>query len=671
MIQIPVIFWANQNGIHAICNDKSVQFGQIEIMNHFIAPAYQRDGSGIDAASYLPECIWNFLSSFVEKVSTLILDKSLPEQWHKIAWERLNWRGRKLGDLWHVVRLATIQKTTYTPSHLRNTLIWDQWENDRLSELNNVTIRFKIKQIEQDIQSGLDVGGYRRFIIFAHGGETQDCLFLDNKGLCWNPTIPKTLPPEVFIIACANHGSNFHDFILQCLQNGAKTVICGHGKLDELAMIEALSIFVNSDEPAYQTLWRLKSTVPQKRDGDVHWLRFYGDACISELDFAVFNAFQESKFDRVFKEFKELGLQSLLNHIRGSASVWQITKQILLSSALYLAEKEAHAEMNSLRNELKRISIHCPQLFMESQYSQANFLRRKGLYMLSSEELMAVLQHKDIFTNNPAQESKIFRCLLNILLDLNVVPAAQVVYNHIHSLLEIYDLPVEKFKLADPKARLEIRSGNVRSAIIIYKRKIHQTEDNRELANILYATSWLGDFEQAQVYAEHIESLLINKFNNGNDVNAYFLRALAAYHYLNDSKPPLNDELMLICEQKLEANQDKGPFAMTLLYHLLKTNDCDNELWNIAILALEDDLYWFELAAFHALAHQKVATKRVLNKFHENRRKVLEKIKNGYFMDNIDWLTICESIEQKEKTFLLEKITTTPTVLLKEGLLPL
>ncbi|MGB4499025.1 MAG: hypothetical protein WBI40_10015, partial [Methylococcaceae bacterium] len=361
MIETPVIFWADQARIQVICSNKHIQFGHIEVEDRPIPAKHQNDEAGIDAAAYLPESIWEFLSTLQssQAIKTLILDKSLDAKWHKIPWERLNCRGQKLAQFWRVIRFARVIESNAESAFLRhNNLVWDQWENDSVSALSDVTTRLcKIEKIEKYVKDGIDVSGYRRLVIFAHGGETANCLFFTKEGECWNPRLPKTLPPEIFIMACTSYDSNLHDFIVQCLERGAKTIICGHGKLDEQSMLAAVAEFIREEKPAYQTLWKLQEKTSNKKDGDVHWLRLYGDAPISEFDFALFQAFQTNQFEPAFEQFKALGFQTLLEQTQAGKNHWQLTQHCLLSCALYLAEKEAHSELDSLRQQLKNKPI--------------------------------------------------------------------------------------------------------------------------------------------------------------------------------------------------------------------------------------------------------------------------------------------------------------------------
>jgi hypothetical protein len=280
------------------------------------------------------------------------------------------------------------------------------------------------------------------------------------------------------------------------------------------------------------------------------------------------------------------------------------------------------------------------------------------------------LKQEGIFENNKAQEIRILRSFLNDLLDLNLIIPAHKIVNEIEFLLTKFDSSRENFKFLDQQARFKIRNGQIALAVSIYQRKTHHSEDNREMAGILYALSWLGNFQQAKIYAEKIADVLLNAdFHNGNDNNAYFLRALAAYKYFNSTESVLDSKYLTICKQKLVAHQDSGPFAMSLLYHGLKTGDYQHELWQDAISALEADRYWFELATFHALANQTDSAKQALAKFQQIRRDVLEKIQEWNFR-GIDWLENCETIEKIEDITLLTNSVSLENIS-KHGLLPL
>ncbi|MGB4499004.1 MAG: hypothetical protein WBI40_09910, partial [Methylococcaceae bacterium] len=310
------------------------------------------------------------------------------------------------------------------------------------------------------------------------------------------------------------------------------------------------------------------------------------------------------------------------------------------------------------------------QLRIESHYSIANTFRRDGKYPLAIDALISILKQDDIFTDNAEQRVRILRSLLNDLIDLNLVIPARAVADAIEfSLQNELDCPEENFKFLDQKARLAIREGRISVAVNVYQRKAHNSTDSRESAGILYALSWLGDCQQAKMYAEKIEAKLHTEFHNGNDTNAYFLRALATYKYFDSAAPVLAEEYLAVCQKKLVSHQDSGPFAMTLLYHLLKTNHCQHEEWQLATSALQDDAYWLELTAFYALANQCDRAKSALNQFHKMRRLVIEKLQSCKF-EQIDWLESCEEVEKIENdVFLAAHVS--PENLSKHGLLPL
>jgi len=241
---------------------------------------------GIDAADLLPKPLWDWLALHLGQPCVLLLDASLPRTWHTLAWETLNWRGKKLGDWLRIVRYAT--KAGQTFDGRAGSLVWDQWpgpEFKALWPLFHGERRFERGRIETDVRSGRDVGHFARLVIIAHGGESDAVCLLDQSGEAWHLQLPATLPPEVLILACTSYQGNVHDMAVHCLERGARAVICGHGQLNAELMAGFLGDWLQEHaDPVlrpYKRLWHVQGQAREEQGG-VRWLRYYGEVALHE-----------------------------------------------------------------------------------------------------------------------------------------------------------------------------------------------------------------------------------------------------------------------------------------------------------------------------------------------------------------------------------------------------
>lgn len=345
----------------------------------------QLRANGIDAAGFLPEPLWRWLSAYFNEVSIeLLLDRSLPSAWHKLAWEQLNWRGRKLGECVSVCRHATV--TEQCLPAIGDTLIWDQWPGPEFASLwqrHGIERRRKRSQIEQDLQRGRDVGHFARLIVLAHGGENQSAPLLDRDGQPWPIAWPATLPPEVYLIACASYDGNLHDLAAACLERGAQTVVCGHGKLDAKQMAAALSLFLDAGQTPCQTLRNLQAQDMPRQPGGVQCLRGYGSVSLSPCDRLTLAFYQRSggnPFTTLSRQLEKEGSRAISDFLTTVANpangFWPLTQSWLLPLAAYWAEKHDHALMQKLKIRLAAPMPGAEALRPVRAYGLASLYRR-------------------------------------------------------------------------------------------------------------------------------------------------------------------------------------------------------------------------------------------------------------------------------------------------------
>lgn len=644
-------------------------------------PAHEQTRAhGIDAAGFLPTPLWAWLSEYFNaRPISLLLDRSLPAGWHTLAWEQLNWRGVKLGTRLSVCRYAAA--TASYPHATGNTLIWDQWEGpqfDPLRARHHVERRFKRNQIDQDLQTGRDIGHFARLIILAHGGPSDATLLLDKSGNPWQIELPATLPPEVYVIACASYDGNLHAFATACLERGAKTVICGHGKLDAVRMNAALLALLDAEQSPDQTLRDLQRQDGLRQAGGVHWLRYYGAVPLAPYDRLTLAFYQQSIGDNPFtnlsRQLEKEGPEAIKNFLhtaqKTAEACWPLTQYWLLPLAAYWAEKHDHAVMLRLKSQPPPTIGH-EGLQAAKAYGLAALYRRGGEYPKAVEQLAEGLQGDP----QPQQEIDLLGALLNDLIDLNLPDAGQAVLDRLTQRLGQIDNPAQAFRLLDRRARLSLRQGRIDAALNDFKRKRLQSGDGqspRELAGLLYAAAWFRH-DDARMLAEEALAMRpqATAVGGGNDDHTYLLRALALWQWRCRGQADGVQAFLPECKKRLATLQDPGPFAAILIYDSLRRQDCAGAVWDEAIHALEHGRYWLELTAFHALAGQRQQAVRTLQNFqHKDMRGSAITALQSWTLDGCDWEKICrERCQQENDLFLADDFE--PEKMLCLGMLPL
>lgn len=688
-MSLTLYLWRDLKGeIHALSPDRYETLGAMD------APANPSESEqskeiGLDAASILPNRLWQWLCVYLgQQPIALILDCSLPDGWHKLAWEQLGWRGSKLGISVQITRYA-ITSNQQKRSATGKTLIWNQWPEDHFSSLlkrQDVEECWQTRKlIEHEIERGRDIGRFARLIILAHGDSTGAAHLLDKQGLPWTTLnlASVTLPEEVYIIACASYHGNLHDLIIDCLRHGAKSVICGHGPLNAELMNEALNTLLDANSPAHQALREQQEKDVTPPLGGVSWLRYYGSAPLNELDNLTLafyqNAEQPNPVDQISREIDIEDKAEVVSFLHSAKSnmtqYWPLTQYWLLPVALYWAEYYDHALAHQLKMQLPDLSstsLSHYALKPARAIGLSSLYRRQGEYPKAMQQLADGWQASP----QPKQEIELLGALLNNFIDFNLPTSGQAALDRLDHLLTCIDYPIQEFRLLDRRARLALRKGKIFSALshLTIKRQqvqSQQKDDIRELAGLLYNAAWFNH-QNAESYAKTaIDRLRQNDvFGAGNDSLAYLARALAVWEWRH--KQNIDKELKpyaQLCKQQLCTPQDPGPYAYILIFRQLARNQCYGENWELAVDGLERGRYWLELAAFHALAGQKFETKGSLQQFHHMRNSAFKNIESVKLAD-LDWREECDNRQAMENRILLaDKVDA--NVLATSGLLPL
>lgn len=673
-----VYFWADAEGIvHALAPDRQVSLGSI-VMPESPPQNEQTRPNGIDARAFLPKPVWGFLESHLQCMGGLVLDKSLPSAWHTLAWEQLNWRGNKLGGFLLVFRYAQPASEWHAPTG--KTLCWDQWEDDTFKAVLSrpgIVRRFKREQIEEDYKSGSDLGHFDRLVLLAHGGENNDTILLDKQGHPWNVNLPATLPFEVLIFACASYDGNFHDLAVDCLKHGAKSVVCGHGQLNADLMRSALSAWLDSKTPAYETLPMLRAAALPEQGG-LHWLRYYGEVPITDYDKYTWRFFLHPKRPNPVNELSWLIENNgharilFLQAMKESATdYWPLTQFWLLPLALYWAEKDWHALLPVLKKQFDALDVSCVELMPDRAYALAGVHRRRGCYGLAIAQLTEGLQYSDL---DPKKEVKLLGSLLNDLIDLNLPALGQRVLDRLDACLDYVDDDQQAFRLLDRRARLALRRGDGETAQHYLRDKrqqqsIHSDHDViRELAGLLFISAWF-DYTDAKEFAEEAIKALASAqdFSGGNDDYAYLLRALAVWQWRQQPDNDVIATFLPVCRERM-TKQDPGPFAYILLCHHLASGVAKNV--RPAIAGLEQGRYWLELATFQSLLGNAPEAMRTLKKFQDIRLEAVQTLAKQQLFGWDDWCTEATDRSRLENDKLLN-VRVGAADLANFGLLPL
>ncbi len=635
--------------------------------------------AGIELKAVLPEPVWRRLLE--SDFDTLLLGQNLPEAWQVFPWEQLTERGQRLDERFQVIRYATVLDAPQET--IQGTLCWHQWPDADfgwLEDQPNVELIRQLKQITRSVQSGEDLGRYARLVILAHGGERLDFPLKDRDDNDWPIQWPKTLPPEVWIVACASDQGNMHPLAIDCLQHGAARVVCGHGRLDARLIGAILKARLEQPETPLNHFLEEQRKAQSRHPGSVHQLRYYGEAPLDRYERMTLAFYQQP--DRPNPTLGLLAVKDdealrLLTEIRTHPERWSpLTLSWLLPCALYLAEKQQHGLLPELQSRYRQLPPVHEDLVAECNYALASAHRRVGHYPKAMAALADGLAH----TRHDAQKIQLLGALLNDLIDLALPESGQQILDELKRLLSRTDHSEQAFRLLDRHARLALRQGNADVAVMVLSEKRRLAEQrgddgHRELAALLYVTAWAKN-DKAAIYAESalsaLESRPSNEANGGNDDRAYLLRALAVYEWRFGIENQIPEGWLQQCRDRLDTPQDKGPWASVLLYRQLSQRAFQHQDWKIAVAALEQGQYWLELAAFHALAHQPEKTiSRVLDQCQRLRADAIESL--SLPPDIVSNFAGHEEVQERmqlERGPLLSSATTAES-LLEKGLLPL
>ncbi len=323
--------------------------------------------------------------------------------------------------------------------------------------------------------------------------------------------------------------------------------------------------------------------------------------------------------------------------------------------------------MPLLNGHYKTLKQNEPRLLCDACYSLASAHRRVGHYGLALNALAQGFNYATV----DREKIRLLGALLNNAIDLNLPESGQRTLNELRYLFNFNQDTEQEFHLLDRQARLAVRQGNVTAALNFLTAKqqqaqLHDDTGNRELAGLLYIAAWEQD-KRAHDWAKPVlDGLNLQQIGQGNETNAYLLRALAVYDWRFETSL-MTPQMLSVCRQALGQANDPGPWASVLLYGCLQHGKMDD--WNAAQHAMEQYQYWLELAAFQSLAKNVVKAESSLNQFHRIRQASLPNLVS-LPIENLDIAMEIDQQTKRERDILLN-LEVTPELLLQQGLLML
>ena len=571
-------------------------------------------------------------------------------------------------------------------------------------------------------QSSRDLNGLSALVVIAHGGEKPEAPFLDEQGRPWALPAGCSLPPLIVLLACGNRDGNLLEYASSLLEAGARTVLAPLGKLSAPSAAKALHGLLNAWQAGRPVAEALAAIAMADDSGHgARRLCLVGDpmlrvaACPTPwelprqsliqavravlavetvekpdnpgdngtlaalLERITLEAFQEDG-ERVWdgvqpaKGVRKRLREALALRLDGDQTqakvllhtLWQIQKDLspltrawIVPLMHHLAESHNHTLLPGIEALRHAHDGNLPDGAAQ-RHGWAIGFYREGRYAQALHELGEGVSFLTITPDIEAAESLglLVNCLIDLdLPDLIVGPMEQLTQATRGSSMEA---AAQRFRLLDRRARLALRKGQPRAALVHFQRKRteapnHGEDGRRELAWLLYVAAWHEPLGEATTkLANEVLALLSDpaatttarEQEKGNSNFSYLLRALGVYTWrtataAGESDVGASTAACLVAHFSLLRQRlvvgDPGPFAMTLGYLLLYArtrssaalgfNDAFlTSVWEEVRAALKDREYLLELAALQYLFKEDASTS--LDDFQQMRAQAVAKLAN-------------------------------------------
>jgi hypothetical protein len=578
-----------------------------------------------------------------------------------------------------------------------------------------------------------DLTQYGLLVVVGHGTEQGQQQPLLADGQPWALPTGRGLPAVVLLLACGNEDGNLLDYGNALLQAGAKAVIAPVGKLDAPHAGAFLSGFLEDwrqglrldqavaahkakpengfsvsrlcllgqgairlGQPQSPEDWPDPRLVEAARQGHAEALKILAGRITlrcyqqdGQLDKA--EAQLRECFDAKLHDAKaETGLlhafDPVAENLPALAQAWLLP---LLSA---FSEAYDHGLMKKYEN-LCRDARRFSEAPASAKHYLSKIAYRLGHYPESAQNIAAGLSGLD----GPGVDAiRPLGHMLNLLIDLDLPALAAPIDVSHRDCISQYgggNRDTLNHSRLDREARLALRQGDAPTALARFARKQRQALDNhesglRELPWLLYAAAWADPLgAEAKAYAQQAQSHLsdpegtiaaINETAKGNADAIYLMRALALWCWRAKDSQAAG---LLLCYAEfwktwLDPKRDVGPIGLAVFYLHLHG-------WGGPVPAalprleeaevnLDDEYYWFELAALFALAGNRAKAKHYLDLFQRSRKTALAAFANLPGWIGLPDIQQAEAKRAKLETeTLLAKAKPTPVKLLETGLLPL
>jgi hypothetical protein len=588
-------------------------------------------GANIQAIEeFLPDLVKALPSTAPPTRWLLLLEPSLPNAWLHLPWETLTLQGQPLSTQALVVRSAEWAPQGRRPKSAFFLNLFPSEEflfGDHLQPLINSG---SLRTCRPDfLQKQMTAVG--DLIILAHG-LAHGLVDAGNDPFDLPVTYP--MPERIWLLAC-NVDNAMHILAQRLLKQGCRTVIVATADLSapEIArLVEDLFSHKTGLEPGVS--WLTQAEVVLNGAGSPYALTIWGTV---DIDCSSSSQWNRLTWDEQHGARHTLPLDDETTAVEFhdahqqamSSSIWPLTRQWMLPSLLWLAEKHHHPAMAKLSEELG--DSHSP----EAIRGLAAVARRVGNYPQTARYLSQGLNLPDL---SEKEKADYLGALTNLFIDLNLPEsAAAAIELHEACLIEgVKDRHTADFKRLDWRARTGARCGKLHVALdhMTAKRKKRESDGGRELAWQLYLATW-GQCDRqvpthfANTFASEVTARLTanpQKIGHGNETIAYLLRSLAAHACLSDD--PTARAVVSAWQSTAEdrlSDDDPGPWAYTMAYLYLQ-KAVPEQSFDRALSALERARYYLEAASFAGFAQRKDTCDRLRTRFQQRREATVQQL---------------------------------------------
>ena len=571
----------------------------------------------------------------------LYLHNSIPTEWQHCAWEELSLNSRLLSKNLQIIRYANF--STPSKKTQKKWLILNHWEETKFFSQPLQSAFNEIKTARKIDTSLLqtDLSRYQGLVIIAHGSEQAETSpLLTSSGETWNLKLPRRLPENVLIIACASEQHNFDPLIKECLEKGAKTIIAPNGKLDAQKMRDFLKDLFNTAEVKISDYLYQQQQHANSTHGGARCLRLYGALQplvpttlqdYRHLSLAYY--YQHKDILTSLRQKHRLGQEQTAQHwINTTLKHLKIlpasTQALVIDYCDYLSERWAtdKSHTNSqLRRELKDNQSYITQNSFFKYYVQARTFRRNGNFERACIAWMNAY-NSQLIPNNQQELADLYGLLVNILIDLNLPQTTNQIISMLDRAIrnDTSDFSDDReTKLLDRQARFFIRQADYTRAFQNYQAKaakLISSSDLRELTTLLYAQAWVSpERPETTQNIEDLQVAVIASPKQTFEHHPYAIRTLtlAAWRTQDETLKTWLSYYADDIINQLDTAKDKGPAGMSFFFaHLAgilgfeKKNDLTK-----AEGALDADSYWLELAILLSIKTDPELAKNYLDKY--------------------------------------------------------